>query len=313
MIVFMGTPDCAVPCLRAVAEIEGGEVWVVTQPDRPQRRSQTPCPPPVKVAALGLGLPIRQPQQINAPEEVAALAEIRPDLVVVVAYGAILSPAVLAIPARGCINVHFSLLPKYRGAAPVQWALIRGETETGITTLLMDEGLDTGDILQQRAVPIDPEETAPELLARLAHLAPEVLRETIADWRAGRLTPRPQDHTQATLAPRLRKEDGALDWKRPARELVWQLRGMVPWPGVFLVHRGQPIKVWEAEAIPDFEPTGGMPGEVVEIRTNQGLVVQTGEGALLLRTVQAPGGKRIRGDEYARGRGLSVGERLGPL
>jgi methionyl-tRNA formyltransferase len=266
----------------------------------------------VKVAAQELGLPVRQPARINAPEEVAALAAVQPDLIVVVAYGAILSRAVLDVPARGCLNVHFSLLPKYRGAAPVQWTLIRGETETGVTTMLMDEGLDTGDVLQQRVVAIEPTETAADLLARLAQLAPEVLRETILAWRAGALTPQPQDPAQATLAPMLRKEDGALDWTRPAAELLHQMRGMMPWPGVFTFHRGQPVKVWEAVAINNFEKAGGSPGEVVEIRTNQGLVVQTGQGVLLLQTVQAPGGKRIRGDEYATGHGLSVGERLGP-
>lgn len=313
MIVFMGTPEWAVPCLDTVAEIEGGDVWVITPPDRPRGRSGTPQPPPVKVAAQARGLPVRQPARINAPEEVAVLAAARPDLVVVVAYGALLSPAILAIPVRGCINVHFSLLPKYRGAAPVQWALIRGETETGITTMLMDEGLDTGDILQQRVVPIDPAETALELLIRLGQIAPGVLRETIEAWRAGALVPRPQDPAQATLAPKLRKEDGVIDWTQPATDLAHQIRGMVPWPGAFTVHRGQPLKIWRAEVIPDLKQAGGVPGEVVELRNNQGVVVQTGDGTLLLQIVQVPGGNRIRGDEYARGRGLSPGERLGPL
>lgn len=311
MVIFMGTPEPAVPCLRAVVEEESGEVLVITQPDRPRGRSRRPQPPPVKVAAQELGLEVLQPERVSTPEMVALLRQREPEFMVVVAYGQILSPEVLAVPLRGCVNVHYSLLPKYRGAAPVQWAILRGETETGITTMLMDEGMDTGDLLLQRRVPIAPEDTAGTLTEKLARVAPNLLLQTLRGLRAGTLTPRPQDHAQATYAPRLRKSDGQIQWTRPSREVVNHVRGTNPWPGAFTYREGRLLKVWQATVVENFAGGGGIPGTVVEIRKNRGIVVSTADGAVCLERVQAEGGKRVRGDEYATGRRLAVGERLG--
>jgi len=312
MIVFMGTPELATPCLRRLAEQEAGAVLVVTQPDRPRGRSGRPQPPPVKVVAQELGLEVFQPGRVNRAEAVAKLAAAEPEFIVVVAYGEILRRPVLDLPTRGCLNVHFSLLPKYRGAAPVHWAIIRGETETGVTTMRMEEGLDTGDLLLQRKVPIAPDDTSATLAMRLAALAPEALQATLVGLRAGTLQPRPQDQAQATWAPPLTKEDGRLRWTESAPEIDRRVRGTTPWPGAFTTHQGRRLKVWEVEIVNNFSAAGGIPGEVVEIRKNQGIIVCAQSGAVLLKLVQPEGGKRIRGDEYATGRGLRVGQILGP-
>lgn len=311
MIVFMGTPELATPCLRMLAEQEAGAVLVVTQPDRPRGRSGRPQPPPVKVAAQELGLEVFQPERVNQAAAVAKLAAAEPEFIVVVAYGEILRRRVLELPRRGGLNVHFSLLPKYRGAAPVHWAILRGETETGVTTMRMDEGLDTGDLLLQRAVAIAPKDTSETLARRLAEVAPEVLRATLVGLRAGTLQPRPQDPAQATWAPPLTKEDGRLRWAESALEIDRRVRGTRPWPGAFTTHRGHLLKVWEVEIVNNFSAAGGIPGEVVEIRKNQGVLVRAQSGAVLLKIVQPEGGKPIRGDEYATGRGLQVGQILG--
>lgn len=318
MIVFMGTPECAVPTLEALVGA-GEEVFVITQPDRPRGRGQRVQPSAVKVAAQRLHRPLWQPESVNTSEAVARLRELRPEFIVVVAFGQILKPEVLAIPQRGCVNVHFSLLPKYRGAAPVNWALMRGERETGITIMLMDEGMDTGPILLQRLEPIRPEDDAGSLEARLAALAPPLLLEALQGLRQGTLCPRPQDHSQATYAPRLKKEDLELDWRRPALALANQVRGLAPQPGAFTFFRGERLKIFRAEPLLPQEEKGlegrrrENPGTVVEADPRQGLVVQCGEGWLRVLEVQPEGGRRMSAAEFLRGRGyLSAGERLGP-
>lgn len=298
----MGTPELAVPCLDATAEW-ADSVRVMTQPDRPKGRSGALQPSPVKVRALELGCEVRQPERLRGNADALAwLAADRPDVVVVVAFGQILPAEVLAVPRLGCVNVHYSLLPKCRGAAPVQWALIRGETETGVTTMLMDEGLDTGPILLIQRVSIAPRENAGELLDRLSEIAPVILGQTLEELSAGRLTPRLQDHAAATLAPRLSRSDGELDWGQSALALSHRVRGVSPWPGATAEVAGETLRVWSA--MPD--AAEGKPGQVLAIDAEHGILIATGEGALWLESVQAPGRKRVSGVEYARGKRLTA-------
>jgi methionyl-tRNA formyltransferase len=307
--VFMGTPDIAVPCLEALVAWSAGPVRVVTQPDRPAGRSGQPQPSPVKARALELGLEVAQPQRLRHDEGILAwLAQPRPEVIVVVAFGQILPRAVLDLPVHGCINVHFSALPRYRGAAPVQWALIRGEEVTAVDTMLMDEGLDTGPVLLSRKVPIEDEENAGELAARLRDVAPMVLSKTLKEWVAGRLTPTDQDSSQATPAPRLTKEDGRLDWSRPAKELANRVRGVTPWPGAMAEVGGQELKVLRARPSVVADASAA-PGEVCGVDAEHGLLVATGDGALWLRQVQAPGRRAVSGAAYAAGRRLAVRDR----
>jgi len=248
-IVFMGSPDFAVPALRSLAAA-GDEyvvVGVVTQPDRPAGRHMTLTPPPVKVAAQELGIPLIQPQKLREPEAVQQLRDWNPDLVVVSAFGQILRPEVLALPKYGCVNVHASLLPRHRGAAPIQAAILAGDIQTGITIMKMDPGLDTGPILRQQAIQISPQDTGGSLLEKLSQLSGGLLLETIPDYISGKLTPQPQPETEATYAPMLKKEDGLLDFTRPADEIERKVRAFTPWPGTFLVlDEGAPLKIHKA-------------------------------------------------------------------
>ncbi len=296
----MGTPAIAVGCLEATVAW-ADRVRVVTQPDRPQGRSGQPQPSPVKSRALELGLEVVQPERLRRDEAFLAWLRAEPvDVAVVVAFGQILPPEVLATPRLGCVNVHFSRLPKYRGAAPVQRALIAGEPVTAVATMMMDEGLDTGPVLLTQEVAIGAAETAGELLDRLAALAPEVLTRTLEELAAGRLTAVAQDHAAATLAPRLTKDDGRLDWTWPAPVLVNRVRGVTPWPGATAEVAGEVVKVLAAGP---GEGTGP-PGAVLAIRDGQGILVATGEGAVWVRQVQAPGRKAVPAEAYARGRRL---------
>jgi methionyl-tRNA formyltransferase len=300
-VLFYGTPAFAVPTLeRLLARHQ--VVGVVTQPDRPAGRGQREQPSPVKVVALGHAVPVLQPGRLREagwPERLASLA---PEVAVVVAFGQILPPAVLDVPPRGSINVHASLLPRYRGAAPIAWALIRGERETGITTFRMDAGMDTGPILLQRATQIGPEETAGELADRLSRLGAETLLETLASLDD--LPPRPQDHARATSAPRLRKEDGHLDWTCPAPALVARVRGLNPWPGAATLSPAGRLVVWRARALPG----DGRPGVLVE--TGDALAVGTGAGLLLPVEVQPENRRAMSWDAFLRGARLTPGARL---
>ncbi len=275
----------------------------MTQPDRPAHRGHRLTPPPVKAAALAAGLPVLQPARLRDPEWPERLAALGADVAVVVAFGQILPKAVLDAPARGSINIHASLLPRYRGAAPIQWAIIRGETETGITTFQMDVGMDTGDILLTRATPIGAEETAGDLFARLAPLGADVIIETLA--HLGSITPRPQDHAAATLAPRLRKTDGAIDWTKSAREIVNLVRGCNPWPGATTATPGGALTVWRARVLAG----SGRPGTLVAHDSTFGIA--TGERLVLPLEVQPENRRTMRWDDWLRGARLGAGDTLG--
>jgi methionyl-tRNA formyltransferase len=307
-IVFMGTPQFAVPSLEALVRAGHSVVLCVCQPDAAAgRRPSELQPPPVKLRAQELGLEVFQPKGLRLPKNQEPVRRAAPDLIVVAAYGKILPKEVLEIPSRGCINVHGSLLPELRGAAPIQWAIARGKTETGVTTMLMDQGMDTGPILLQRSIPIGPRETAPELSERMARLGAELLIQTVELWEAGRLRPTPQPSAGVTYAPVLRKEDGYLNWSAPAWELACRVRGFWPWPGaVCKSPAGASLKVHRASA----EQGSGAPGVVLAVR-DDGILVGTGSGALLIEELQPESRKRMRASEFARGARLSPGERFG--
>ncbi|TAL11151.1 MAG: methionyl-tRNA formyltransferase [Nitrospirae bacterium] len=313
-IVFMGTPEFAVPSLQALLradpETVGRVVGVVTQPDRPKGRGQQLAPPPIKVLAQQAGLPILQPAKMKDPDFLDALRSWIPDVIAVTAFGRILPPAILDLPPMGCINVHGSLLPKYRGAAPIQWAVINGETETGITTMLMDPGLDTGPMLLREPVPINSADTAGDLAARLAPLGGRLLVETIVGLKRGTLRPTPQDHAKATLAPLLKKEDGMLDWKDGAAALSNRIRGLTPWPGAYTYHGEERWQLWRAQTAP-VGCAEAAPGTILEI-TKDALRVATGKGSLLLQEIQPASGKRLNVSQYLAGHRVAVGARLAP-
>lgn len=308
-VVFMGTPEFAVPTLRALLHSPYQIVGVVTQPDRPKGRGQKLTPPPVKQLAVQHGLPILQPPKMKDPAFLAALTTWKPDVIVVVAFGRILPKSVLDLPPKGCINVHASLLPKYRGAGPIQWAIIRGERETGITTMLMDEGMDTGAILLQEPVPIAPEDTAGTLSAKLADVGARVLIETLDRLEKGMLVPRPQDQSQASLAPLLKKEDGLLDWKLPAVELANRVRGLTPWPGAYTFLGDDRWVIWKAVVL-DRPTAPAPPGTIIEV-AKEGLLVATGSGALRITELQPANSRRMTVAEYLAGHRLVPGLVLG--
>jgi len=301
-VVFMGSPAFAVPCLRALAA-HHQVALVVSQPDKPAGRGGQLTAPPVKVAALELGLPIIQPRSARTGELRDALVASGAELAAVVAYGKILPADVLAALPRGCLNVHGSILPRYRGAAPVQWAVIHGDAETGVDIMQLDEGMDTGPVLLEKRVAIDPEETAGELLERLAPLGAAALIEALAHLDA--LVPRPQDHAAATHAPMLEKADGAIDFIGPAAVVAARIRGMDPWPGAYATHREQPLKLFRARAVAG----GDAPGAVIAIDAT-GITVACGDGAVAIRDVQAAGRKRMAAAQFAAGRGIAVGDVL---
>lgn len=303
-IVFMGTPDFAAETLRALLAAGERVTAVVTQPDRPKGRGQAPAPPPVKVLAEAHGIPVAQPEKIRTPDFEAWLRAAAPAYVVVVAYGRILPANVLAVPPGGCVNGHASLLPRWRGASPIQWAIVNGDAETGITTMLMDEGLDTGPMLLRRAIPIGPDEDAASLHDRLAALGGALMVETLRGLRAGTLRPTPQPAEGATYAPILKKEDGAVDWRRPAARIHDQVRGLTPWPGAYTHLRGQYLKLLETARVD--AAAAGEPGAIAAVGADYADVV-TGEGVLRLRAVQPAGKKRMRAGDFFRGARLAPG------
>ncbi len=307
-LVFMGTPAFAVPSLRALVEAGYLIKAAVTQPDKPAGRGQKLQAPAVKVFAGEAGIPVLQPGRLRRePEAVEALRALRPDAIVVVAFGQILPPDVLDIPAMGCLNVHGSLLPAYRGAGPIQWALINGETVTGVTTMRMDAGMDTGPLFLKAEMPIAPEDDAATLGARMAEVGARLLVETLAGYLAGTLEPRPQPADGVSMAPLLEKEDGLLDWAQPAARLHARVRGVTPWPGAYTTLGGEVLKIQKTAVA----AAAGRPGEILDI-VREGWVVGTGEGALVLRTVQLPGRRPQDAAEAARGlRALVPGVRLG--
>jgi len=300
----MGTAAFAIPTLKTVAAAEE-VVAIVTQPDRPRGRGREVTPPPVKAHALDLGLPVLQPERVKDPLFLAQLAELQPELIVVAAFGQILPAALLALPPLGCVNVHPSLLPKYRGAAPFQWAVIRGETLTGVTTYLMDSGMDTGAILLTREVEIADAETAEELGERLAKIGGELVVEAIRGLKQGTLKPKPQDEQGASYAPLLKKTDGLIPWQEAASQIRNRIRGMVPWPVAYTMWQGKQMKIYRSRV----GSGSGKPGEIIAVE--RGLEVACGTGSIFIDELQLEGGKRINGDAFTRGHRLIVGERLG--
>ena len=304
-IVFIGSPEFALPSLKALAA-NFQVVGVVTQPDKPAGRGQVLTPPPVKTVALELDLPVIQPDHIKEPEAMAALQAWQPDLLVVAAFGQILRPSVLDLAPHGCVNVHASLLPRWRGAAPIQATILNGDAFTGVTIMRMDPGVDTGPILNQRAIPVLPEDTAGTLGERLSILGADLLVETLPGYLYGTIQPRAQDESQATRAPMLKKEDGQLDFNRPAADLARQVRAYNPWPGTFHFWQGQVFKVHRAHATASFEagvaasaPGAVVPGqpEVVDGKPAWG----TAQGLLVLDEVQPAGKKPMPGEIFLRG------------
>jgi len=305
--VFMGTPRFAVPSLAALSE-SVDVTLALCNPDRPAGRGRSMASPPVKEEAVRLGIPVFQPEKVRHPDAVARIAAEAPDLIVVAAYGHILPKSILDIPRLGCINVHASLLPKYRGAAPINWAVARGETVTGITIMRMDEGMDTGPMLHVREMPIGEEDTAETMFSKLSILGAEALREALGRLGEGTLAGTPQDAALATYAPMLKKEHGRIDWTRPAREVRNLVRGMAPWPSAFALHAGKTLKVLLA-AVSGESGAAGEPGEFVALG-HDGISVACGEGVLRLRVVQPEGGKAMDAWAYAQGRRAAAGERL---
>jgi methionyl-tRNA formyltransferase len=302
-VVFMGTPAFAVPTLERTVAAGHQVVAVFTQPDRPKGRGQKDAMPPVKEAALRLGLPVFQPERVRRPEVVEQLRAMAADGMVVVGYGQIIPKSILDLPPRGIINVHASLLPKYRGAAPIQWAIARGEQRTGVTTMRINEGLDTGDILLKWETEIGAEETAPELSERLAAAGADLLVRTLAEIDT--IVPQPQDDSQATLAPILKKEDGKIDWQRPPREILNRIRGFDPWPGGYGFLRGLRLQIWKAAAAEISLPPGAL--KVV----NRKLYAGCGAGqSLELREIQLEGKKRMPAAVFLNGFTLAADEQL---
>jgi methionyl-tRNA formyltransferase len=305
--VFLGTPDFAVPSLEALVSAGHQIVAVFTQPDRPKGRGNQISESPVKVMAQKLGLAIHQPERIRRPESAALLRAMIPDLMVVVGYGQIIPQSIIDIPRFGILNVHGSLLPKYRGAAPIQWAIARGETETGVTTMQIDAGLDTGDILLKSKLVIGADETAPELSARLAPLGAELLIRTIAEMEAGTVVREKQNDDEATFAPILKKEDGRIDWSLTARQIYNRLRGFQPWPGAYTTFRGQPLIITWGEPAQESEVAEA----AVHLR-NRRVFAGCGERtALELLEVQPAGKKKMTADSFLNGYKLEEGELLG--
>ncbi len=298
-LIFMGTPAFAVPSLRRLLEVGHEIALVVTQPDRPAGRGQRFTKPPVKRVAEEAGLPLIQPVKVRDQEVVAHLRTIRPGAIAVVAFGQLLSRAILEIPPHGCLNVHASLLPKYRGAAPIAWALIRGETVTGITVMEMVEAMDAGPILLQRAIPITGEDDAGTLHERLAILGAEALTEVLAAIERGEIRKIPQEDARATFAPKLPPDLGRLDWTRGAAELWNLIRGLSPEPGAYTFFRHRLVRVLRARP----EPGEGQerPGVILGIRPGGGILVGTGEGRLLLLRLQPEGRRMMTAEEFARG------------
>lgn len=309
--VFMGTPQFAVPCLDALTEI-AEVVAVVCQPDKPVGRGLELTAPPVKKRAIELAIPVAQPTKLKTGEFAAWLRDQNVDVALVVAYGRILPKDVLSAPRLGCVNVHASLLPKYRGAAPITWAIVDGEPETGITLMQMDEGMDTGAMLEQFPTPITPDETAGELSERLSALGALAVRKGLPRYVAGGYTPIPQDHAKATTAPMLEKEQGRIDFGKPARAVHDHVRGMTPWPGAFTRSRGKTLKVHATRVtdVPSGAVVAAAPGTVV-LADKSRVVVACGERAVELLKVQLEGKKAIAAGDWFLGRGVAEGDVLG--
>lgn len=306
-ILFMGTPDFAVPCLEALLQ-SGHEVCgAVTQPDKPKGRGHKLQPTPVKECALAHNIPVFQPAALKDGAFTEIAAQLAPDIIIVVAYGKLLPKDLLVLPPLGCVNVHASLLPKYRGAGPIQWSVINGEKETGITTMYMGEGLDTGDMLLQRATEIQPEETASELHDRLAVIGAELLLKTLTELENGTAQRIPQDDTLATYAPMISKQTGHIDWTKPAQEIVNLIRGCNSWPIAYTIYNGEPLKIIRATV---GEKTDKPAGALLGVQQGR-LAVAAGDGTLVLVSeLQFPGSKRMSVESYLNGHTIDMNQIL---
>lgn len=302
-VIFIGTAPLGIPTLRALAQ-QHRVLAVFTQPDRPAGRGLVPTPPPIKRVAQELGLTVYQPEKIN--REAEFIKTLNPDVIVVVAFGQFLSKKLLAIPKYGCINLHASLLPKYRGAAPIQWALITGECETGLTTFLLNEEMDAGDILLQEKVSISDEDTAGTLHDKLAELGPDLVLRTLEGLEQGTLIPRPQDHSQATFAPKIESIMGQIDWSQPARKIFNLIRGLNPAPGAYTFWEGQRLKLYASRVVPSSSIFP--PGCVIDAER---LIVRCGEDALELLEVQPAGKRRMSGHDFVNGYKIRIGAKFG--
>jgi methionyl-tRNA formyltransferase len=307
----MGTAELSCGSLRGLLESPCFQVVaVVTQPDRPKGRDLKLQPSPVKVLGLSAKLPVLQPERARSEGFLEELRALQPDLIVVAAYGQILPQSILDLPRFGCLNVHTSLLPKYRGAAPIQWAILNGDAETGVTIMKMNAGLDTGDILTQATTPIRPEDNSEILHDRLARMGAELLVRTISDYVAGKLPSRPQPTEGASYAAKIKKQDGHIDWTQPARAIWNRVRGLAPWPGAFTYLPGQPnphlLKIWQTEVL----ERAGQPGEVLQA-DKTGVVVACGREALRILVLQREGGRRLQAHEFLAGHPLHPGQKLG--
>lgn len=311
-LVFMGTPEFAVPLLDALTRTPHDIVGVYTRTDQPAGRGNPLQPSPIKQLARARGLPIFQPPTLRAPDAIAQLRACAPDLIIVAAYGLILPRDVLAIPPRGCVNTHASLLPRHRGAAPIAAAILAGDAQTGITLMQMDEGLDTGPILAQRTLPIADDDTTGTLTPKLARLAADLVIEALPRILAGQIVPQPQDPARATLFPPIKKEHGLIDWTRPAIEIARRVRAFNPWPSAFTFWNGTPLKILRADASPS--QTNAEPGRVIGAfggtPSRKEIGVATGDGILILREVQLAGKRALPIEEFARGQREFVGSLL---
>ena len=307
-LIFMGTPEFALPSLRALYTARAPILLAVTQPDRPKGRGKKLVAPPVKVLAEAEGIPVYQPEKVKSVEAIERIAAVKPACIVVVAYGQLLSAEILKVPTLGVVNVHASLLPKYRGPAPIHWALIRGESETGVTTMLMDTGMDTGDILLQREVPIDTTDTAGSLHDRLAEEGANLLVETLKLLQEGTLRPRAQDDSKATYAPMLAKEDGKVDWQEDAETICCRIRGLDPWPGGFTLWQGKRLKLFGCGSLPLSRKIE--PGTVIAA-SEDGLQVAAGKGAVVIKALQLEGRRPLPVADFLRGYSLQVETRFG--
>ncbi len=309
-LIFLGTPEFAVPTLEALVSAGHNILEVVTQPDRPKGRHQTLTPSPVKAAALRHGLPVWQPERIRHADSVAHLRNLAPEAMVIVGYGQIIPQSVIDIAPLGIVNVHASLLPELRGAAPIQWSIVRGYERTGVTTMRIDAGLDTGDIALKWETPVDPDETAPELSPRLAAAGANLLLETLAGLSDGTIRPVPQDNTRATWAPILKKEDGRIDWTLPAQTIHNLIRGLQPWPGAYTMFRGQSLHLWRSRLAAEKRDLA--PGALVRpAGSSAGLFAVAGDGtALEILELQLEGRKRMSGGVFANGHRITNTEQL---
>ncbi len=308
-IVFMGTPDFAAASLQALIASKHQIAAVVTQPDRPKGRGKQVQAPPVKLLALQHNISVLQPATIKTEDFLQTLRELQPECIVVVAYGKILPRSILQLPPKGCINVHASLLPYYRGSAPIHWSVMNGEWETGVTTMFMNEGMDTGDMILKESLIIAPQDNVGLVHDRLAKLGAELLIETLDLLEQAKVLRTPQDHRLATYAPMLKKEHELIHWDRPAGDIHNHVRGMDPWPGTYTLWQNKVLKIWRTE-LPQAREINSLPGTVLE-EASSGILIQTGQGQILVQELQLQGSKRMEVKEFLRGKSLTPGTILG--